>query len=205
MNCAGDLGHTSQPSQGTRHHEHQDGVAGDVDAGIACRAGIITNQSNFVAPFTAVDDQVDNHGGDQTKNDPGVQSQPGKSRYFRGIICQAWQPGIARECFGHLKAGFAPFAEDPVVIPEHGDVIKHERDNNFIDMQPGFQKPWDEAIQRPADHAKQHHQRDDRPAWGGIEVDQRHHDHGACQKSAYEKLTFCADVPKPHAKSQRAA
>jgi len=148
----GNLGHPRQAGESARNHENDDGVGGDINASVAGCAGVITDEGDFITPFAAVDDQINNHRGDQPEQDTNMQGHPRKCGHLCGIVRQARQPRHFGESLGHLEAGFAPFSKDPVVIPQNRDVVEHQSNDDLVYIQLGFQDTGDQGVQRAAKH-----------------------------------------------------
>jgi len=143
---ARNLCHAGQTCQSTGNHENEDGVGCDVDTSIAGSTGVITNEGDLVAPFAAVDDQIDDDRGDQPEENADVQSHTREGRYLLGIVRQARQPGYLGEGLGHLEAGFTPIAEDPIIVPEHGNVVEHQGGDDFVDVEFCLEDAGNEGI-----------------------------------------------------------
>ncbi len=75
-----------------------------------------------------------------------------------------------------MKTGITPFIENPEVIPIKGNIVKHERDDDFVDLVFGFKITRDKTPNCAADHAHNHHQCNNDKFWRSFQVDQWYKD-----------------------------
>ena len=121
----------------------------------------------------------------------------------RRDVGQARQPGFARELLGLLEASLGPRAEHPVLDPEQGDVVEHQRRDDLVDAQPGPQDTRDESPDPAGDGPGDHHHRDHHDRRCSGREDRRQHDRARAPR-AKQELPLRADVPEAHPEGKRA-
>ena len=131
-----------------------------------------------------------------------MDGQAGEALECLHEVGQARQPGGLRELAGELEAPFAPGPEDPVLDPQEGDVVEHQRDDDLVDPESRLEDARDEAPQGSGSHARQGHQGHEEDGWGVVRQD-RQEDDGARAPGAHQQLTLRPDVPQPHPEGDR--
>ena len=123
-----------------------------------------------------------------------------------GTACevgQARQPRFAWELLGLLEAALGPRAEHPVLDPEQGDVVEHQRRDDLVDAEPGLQDARDEPPDTAGDGPGDHHHRDHHDRRCSRREDRRQHDR-ARAPGPEQELTLRPDVPEAHPEGEGA-
>lgn len=154
---ASDLSHARQTCQSAGDHEDEDGVGSDINTSVTGGTNVIADEGDLVTPFALVDDEINNYCRDEPKEDAGMGGHAREGWYLFGIIGETRHPGLFWKSWGHLEAGITPFSEDPIVVPEDGNVVEHESGDNLVDIEFGLQESRDKGIERASDHSENRH------------------------------------------------
>ena len=203
MHHARNLGHAAQPRQRAGKHHHQHDIFGDVDARVFCRAGVISDEADFVSPAAVIQYQPKHKRGENANQQPRVSRQPSKGGDFLAVIGEPRQPCRFGEFRAHLKAAFAPHAEDEKVDPRNRNVVQHEGADDFVDVEFRFEIAGDKSPHRAESHPEERHRKEENPA-GRIRRKDRGEDDRARAERAHDELSLRADIPQFHAERQRA-
>ena len=103
----------------------------------------------------------------------------------------------------HLKAALAPHGIDEKVVPREGDIVHHQRGNDFVHVELGLEYAGHEAPQRAGDEASDRHGQEHEYR-GRVSGEDGGQHHGAGCKGADVELSLGADVPQLHAKGHGA-